>query len=160
MPATPDSCDDAHLVRRNVSTDDDTMTGTATRSASTFAALLGVLMHAVMLLSTGLAAGAASAAQDDRGGPSVFWSLCINGQFVTKAEADTGDGGGPADPAQGVPACPLCTPTSGVALIPPELPSVRPSELRIGDISRIASAGPHARTTIATPPARAPPHSS
>ena len=136
------------------------MNRTATHSASTFAALLGVFMHALMLLSTGLAAGAASAGEGDRTGGSVFWSLCVNGQLVTPAGAASGEDGQPAGPAHGVPACPLCAPSAGFALVPPELPSMQPSTLHMGAIGPVALADPHAWRTAARPPARAPPRIS
>ena len=133
------------------------MNGYVTRPAATFAALLGVLMHALVLLSAGLASDAASAAGADR---AIFWSLCVNGQIVTLDQAEPGEGGQPATPAKGMPACPLCAPTSGFALIPPDLPAVRPFPMRAERLRYSSWADPGIAPPVVRPPARAPPYAA
>lgn len=134
------------------------MSRTATRSAATFAALLGVILHALVLLSTGLAAGAASAGETSPSAGSPFWSLCLNGKLVSAAETDVGEGGQPAAPAHGMPACPLCALSGGFGLIAPELPAVQPLAFSSNRIGSPAVADPDPTRTAVRPPARAPPH--
>jgi len=127
----------------------------ATRPATTFAALLGVLMHALVLLSAGLASDAASAAGGDR---SIFWSLCVNGQIVTLDQAEPGEGGQPAAPDQGMPACSLCAPSSGFALIPPDLPAVWRFPSFSERIRFTWQSDSEVTRPSVRPPARAPPY--
>ena len=134
------------------------MSRSASRSTATFAALLGVLLHALVLLSAGLAAGAASAGETPPSAGAPFWSLCLNGKLVTAAETETGEGGQPAAPAHGMPSCALCALSGGFGLIPPELPAVQQRAFSGHRAGFPAMAHPDPTPSAVRPPARAPPH--
>ena len=125
------------------------------RPIATFAALLGVLLHALVLVSAGLASDPA-AAKDGQADGSLFWSICVNGRIAALEEAN-GQDADPGKPAPGMPACPLCAPASGLVLIPPGAPVSLPALSRAGRVDAAAWNRPYFAARALSPPARGPP---